>query len=196
MGFTFNEEEKKTLKENGNLGKLVTLQDNVSRQTFQGYIGIDQETNGLTVFRADRLKMPDEIRGVKLSPVQKEQLLQGGAVLLSGLAGSNGQKYEAYVQINAAKRSLSFAPLAGNSVKQTVNVATAQELERPSQALKGTDSRHSLKTEQKTAKATNNMKRDNDQQQVKLENPQKLRRLPKIKNQPAKKLNQRRSRET
>ncbi len=53
------------------------------------------------------------------------------------MTGNNGQTFNAYVQVSAAKRSLTFAKIPDNTVKQTVDQKTAQDLMKPVHQLKG-----------------------------------------------------------
>ena len=136
-GYSFSQEDKDTLKQKGELGKQVELDDQYTKKKFTAYVGVDQETNSLTVWRADRFHVPIQIKGVTLSKEQQETLQQGGAIRLSGLTSENGQKFDADVQVSAGKRSLSFSP-PSEAIKQTLDVKTAKEMERSSDQLQGT----------------------------------------------------------
>ncbi|CCH57585.1 hypothetical protein BN8_p06774 (plasmid) [Fibrisoma limi BUZ 3] len=136
-GYSFSQEDKDTLKQKGELGKQVELEDQSTKQKFKGYVGVDQETNSLMVWRADRVHIPVQIKGVTLSKEQQETLEQGGAIRLTGLTGENGQKFDADVQVSAGKRSLSFSP-PSEAIKQTIDLRTAKEMERTSDQLQGT----------------------------------------------------------
>ncbi|WP_338877311.1 DUF3945 domain-containing protein (plasmid) [Spirosoma sp. SC4-14] len=136
-GYSFSQDDKETLKQKGELGKLVELEELKTKQKFKAYIGVDQETNSLTAWRADRVYIPMQIKGVTLSKEQQETLQQGGAIRLTGLTSENGQKYEADIQLSAGKRSLSFTPPSA-VIKQTLDQKTAKDLDRASNELQGT----------------------------------------------------------
>lgn len=136
-GYTFSNEDKETLHQKGELGKQVELDDQVTGKKYKAYVGVDRETNSLTVFRADRFHTPIQIKGVTLSKEQQETLQQGGAIRLSGLTSENGQKYDADIRVSAGARSLSFSP-PSEAIKQTIDVKTAKEMERSSDQLQGT----------------------------------------------------------
>ena len=137
LGYQFSEEDKESLQQKGELGKRVELDDQYSKKKFNAYIGVDKETNSLTVWRADRVHIPMQIKGVDVSKEQQEMLREGGSIRLSGLTSENGQKFDADIQISAGKRSLSFSP-PSEAIKQSIDVKTAKELNRPSEQLQGT----------------------------------------------------------
>lgn len=137
LGYTFSQEDKDQLKQKGELGKLVELDDQYSKKKFKAYVGVDAETNSLTVWRADRVHIPLTIKGITLTKEQQGTLEQGGAIRLTGLTSENGQKFDADVQVAAGKRSLGFSP-PSEAIKQTLDVKTAKELARSADQLQGT----------------------------------------------------------
>jgi hypothetical protein len=136
-GYSFNQEDKEKLKQKGELGKVVQLEDYKTKDKYKAYIGVDQDTKSLTVWRADRVHIPIQIKGVTLSKEQQETLQEGGSIRLAGMTSENGQKFDADIQISASKRSLSFSP-PSEAIKQTIDVKTAKEMERSSDQLLGT----------------------------------------------------------
>lgn len=137
LGYTLTNRDKQNLEKNGEMGKRVELTDKMTGKAFAGYIGVDKETKSMTVLRAERLHIPQTVKGVTLTKQQQKSLEQGRAVKLDGMTGNNGQTFNAYVQVSAAKRSLTFAKIPDNAIKQTVDQKTAQDLNRPVQQLKG-----------------------------------------------------------
>lgn len=137
LGYTFSPEDKETLKQKGELGKQVELEDKYTRKKFNAYVGVDQETNSLSVWRADRVFIPMQIKGVDVSREQQETLRQGGAIRLTGLTGENGQKFDADVFVSAGKRKLGFSP-PSEAIRQSIDVKTAKDLSRSSNQLQGT----------------------------------------------------------
>jgi hypothetical protein len=137
LGYTLTNRDKQNLEKNGEMGKRVELTDKMTGKSFAGYIGVDKETKSMTVLRAERLHIPQTVKGVTLTKQQQKSLEQGRAVKLDGMTGNNGQTFNAYVQVSAAKRSLTFAKIPDNTIKQTVDQKTAQDLNRPVQQLKG-----------------------------------------------------------
>lgn len=137
LGYELSARDKQNLEKNGEMGKRIELTDKMTGQKFAGYVGVDKETRSLTVLRAERLHIPQTIKGVTLNKQQQKSLEQGRAIKLEGMTGNNGQSFNAYVQVSAAKRSLTFAKIPDNIVKQTVDQKTAQDLTKPVHQLKG-----------------------------------------------------------
>ena len=76
MGHTFSPEEKEQLLTQGNLGKTVELSPK-SGEPFRVYVSVDRLTNELVSLRADRVQIPHEIKGVRLSEEQHRALTEG-----------------------------------------------------------------------------------------------------------------------
>lgn len=121
LGYAFDAADRHNLHRRGELGKLVDLKDKVSGQVFRGYVGVDRETNSLTVLRRDRLTIPATLKGVTLTPEQQAGLEAGKAVKLTGLASPDGKLFDAYVQVSASKRALSFARIPEQKQAQRVS---------------------------------------------------------------------------
>lgn len=137
LGYELTDRDKQNLEKRGEMGKRVDLTDKVTGKTFAGYVGVDPDTKSLTVLRAERLRVPQTIKGITLTKPQQKNLEQGRAIKLEGMTGNNGQTFNAYVQVSAAKRSLTFAKIPDNAIRQTVDQKTAQDLTRPVHQLKG-----------------------------------------------------------
>ena len=137
LGYELTDRHKQNLEKRGEMGKRVDLTDKVTGKTFAGYVGVDPDTKSLTVLRAERLRVPQTIKGITLTKPQQKNLEQGRAIKLEGMTGNNGQTFNAYVQVSAAKRSLTFANIPDNAIRQTVDQKTAQDLTRPGHQLKG-----------------------------------------------------------
>jgi len=54
------------------------------------------------------LKLPDEVKGVKLDEKQKVVLMEGKAVWLENMVSAKNKPFSAFVQVNAEKCSLEF----------------------------------------------------------------------------------------
>lgn len=137
LGYELTARDKQNLEKNGEMGKRIELTDKMTGNKFAGYVGVDKETKSLTVLRAERLHIPQTVKGVTLTKQQQKNLEQGRAIKLEGMTSNNGQTFNAYVQVSAAKRSLTFAKIPDNAVKHTVDQKTAQDLTKPVHQLKG-----------------------------------------------------------
>ena len=67
FGHTFTDEDKKALRETGNLGRTVELTFPSKEEPTRSFVSIDRLTNDIIALSADRVRIPDEIKGVKLS---------------------------------------------------------------------------------------------------------------------------------
>ena len=73
FGHTFTDEDKKALRETGNLGRTVELAFPGKDEPTRSFVSIDRLTNDIIALGADRVRIPDEIKGVKLSDEQKKE---------------------------------------------------------------------------------------------------------------------------
>lgn len=106
-GHKFTDDEKKALWETGNLGKVLGLQKS-DGSILPVYVSIDKLTNEVIALRADKVKIPDEIKGVTLDERQKQDLQEGKAVWVENMTNRNGKAFSAHLQVNADKKGLEF----------------------------------------------------------------------------------------
>lgn len=106
-GARLTEEDKQNLRQTGHAGRLVKIEP-VKDQKMMAFLSVDKLTNELVAVRADKIKIPDEIKGVTLDEQQKKDLSEGKAVYLEGMTSKSGKDFNATVQINADRRSLEF----------------------------------------------------------------------------------------
>ncbi len=107
FGIKFNDEDKQNLLTTGNLGRVASAEYKQGEHT-PVFISLDKLTNELVALRADKLKIPETIKGVTLNDVQKKELSEGKAVLVEGMTSKNGKEFSALVQVNADKKGLEF----------------------------------------------------------------------------------------
>ncbi len=108
LGHEFTEEDKKNLTENGNMGRVVDLINPKTDEIIPSVISRDRLTNELVAYRAEYMKIPDEIKGIKLDDHQKQILLEGSPLYLEGMTSKKGEPFDASVQFNADKRYVEF----------------------------------------------------------------------------------------
>ena len=125
MGHKFSNEEKETLLATGNLGKTIEVMPK-NGEPFSAYISIDPQTNELIALRADRISIPQEIKGVTLSDGQYKDLVEGKAVKVEGMTSKNGKSFDATLQVNAEKKSIEF--IFGNRTSLQERKVQNQEL--------------------------------------------------------------------
>ena len=121
FGHTFTDEDKKALKETGNLGRTVELTFPGKDEPTRSFVSIDRLTNDIIALSADRVRIPDEIKGVKLNDGQKKELSEGRSIYVEGMTSQTGKHFNANLQFNADKRSIEFrfgSPKQGQRQRQ------------------------------------------------------------------------------
>ena len=108
FGHEFTKEDRENLLKTGNMGRVVELTNRKTGEKIPSIISIDHLTNEVIAFRQDRIKVPDEIKGVKLTEDQKQDLKDGKAIYLEGLDFKNSTNKNAHVQFNADKKYTEF----------------------------------------------------------------------------------------
>jgi hypothetical protein len=107
FGIKFSEEDKQNLLKTGNLGRVAEAEYRQGEKT-PVYLSIDKQTNELVAVRTDRVKIPENIKGVQLNEQQKTDLSEGKAVWIEGMTSKAGKAFSAYLQFNADKRGFEF----------------------------------------------------------------------------------------
>jgi hypothetical protein len=107
FGIKFTEEDKQNLLKTGNLGRIAEAGYKQDEKT-PVLISLDRQTNELVAVRADRVKIPEAIKGVTLDEQQKKDLSDGKAVWIENMTSKKNTPFSAYVQFNADKKGLEF----------------------------------------------------------------------------------------
>ena len=108
FGHEFSKEDKACLLETGNMGRIVNLKNYITGEMIPSFVSVDKVTNELVSMRASSIKIPDEIKGIKLDKQQKQALLEGKGVFLENMTSNKKNPFSATVQVNADKKSLEF----------------------------------------------------------------------------------------
>lgn len=119
FGHEFSKEDKENLLQTGNMGRVVNLTNPKSNEIVPSIISIDRLTNEVVALRTDFIKIPDEIKGIKLNEEQKQTLLEGKPLALEGMVSKKGAAFDASVQFNADKRFVEFIFDRNDPNKQT-----------------------------------------------------------------------------
>ena len=119
FGHKFTDEDKKNLLGTGNMGRVVDLKNTKTGELMPSIISVDRLTNELIALRTDFIKIPDDIKGVKLSDAQKQTLMEGKPLHLEGMISKKGEAFSANVQFNADKRYVEFLFDRGKSNQQS-----------------------------------------------------------------------------
>ena len=107
FGHNFTEEEKKSLRETGNLGHPVDL--NLRGGDYEKcLVSIDRNTNELVAVRQEHVFIPNIVKGVTLDPDEIEKLKNGEPVFVDGMTSAKGKEFSATLQYNAERRGIEF----------------------------------------------------------------------------------------
>lgn len=119
FGHEFTQEDKENLLKTGNMGRVVELTNVKTGEKIPSIISIDDLTNELVALRQEYIKIPDEIKGIKLNEEQKQTLMEGKPLFLEGMTSNKGEPFNANVQFNAEKRYVEF--LFDDNLTQKIN---------------------------------------------------------------------------
>lgn len=107
FGHNFSEDDKQNLRETGNMGRVVELKMR-NGEYAPSFISIDKITNEIVAMKAENVFIPNEIKNVKLTEREKQDLKEGKSVYLEGMKAKSGNDFNAHVQINADRRGIEF----------------------------------------------------------------------------------------
>ncbi len=136
FGHKFTDEDKKNLLETGNMGRVVNLTNSKTNEQMPSIISVDRLTNELTALKTEYIKIPNEIKGVKLNDEQKQTLLEGKPLKLDGMISKKGTEFSATVQFNADKRYVEFLFDRSNTNQQAQNSGQAKQQNLPQEISK------------------------------------------------------------
>ena len=107
FGHIFSEEDKKNLRETGNMGRVAELNLRGSEYT-PCLISIDKNTNELVAVRQEHVYIPQEVSGVRLTDEEIRLLKEGQPVKVEGMISKAGKEFDATLQYSAERRGLEF----------------------------------------------------------------------------------------
>ncbi|NDV81555.1 DUF3945 domain-containing protein [Bacteroides sp. 51] len=107
FGHIFSETDKKNLLETGNMGRVVDLKTR-SGEFAPSFVSLDKLTNEVVALKVENAFIPNEIKEVKLTEQEKNDLKEGKAVYIEGMKSNSGNEFNAHVQFNADRRGIEF----------------------------------------------------------------------------------------
>jgi hypothetical protein len=137
FGHEFSKDDKENLLTSGNMGRVVNLIDTKKTEPnkppvlIPSIISVDRLTNELIALRTEFIKIPDELKGVKLSEEQKQTLTEGKPLHIVGMVSKKGDPFDATVQFNADKRFVEFLFERSSSNQLTQSNQQTQSDEAP-----------------------------------------------------------------
>ena len=119
----FSDEDRKNLRETGNLGRVVDLVDKETGEITPSFVSIDRKTNEITDVPASKVRIPERIGKTEITKQEQDMLRAGLPVRDKLIERKDGRKFVTTLQVNVEQRGVEFVPGTGRSPR----AAQAQE---------------------------------------------------------------------
>ena len=73
----FSDDDRKNLRETGNLGRVVDIEDRETGEIIPSYISIDRKTNEITDIPANKVRIPERIGKTEITKQEQDMLRAG-----------------------------------------------------------------------------------------------------------------------
>ena len=111
----FSDDDRKNLRETGNLGRVVDLVDRETGEIIPSYISIDRKTNEITDIPASKVRIPERIGKTEITTQERDMLRAGLPVRDKLIERNDGRKFVTTLQVNVEQRGVEFVPGTGKS---------------------------------------------------------------------------------
>ena len=151
----FSDDDRKNLRETGNLGRVVDIVDRETGEIIPSYISIDRKTNEITDIPASRVRIPERIGKTEITTQERDMLRAGLPVRDKLIERNDGRKFVTTLQVNVEQRGVEFVPGTGRSPR---TAQTQEAKENPTQAQaqsQGTENAAGTNKEQRRNTWTN-----------------------------------------
>ena len=111
----FSDDDRKNLRETGNLGRVVDLVDRETGEIIPSYISIDRKTNEITDIPANKVRIPERIGKTEITKQEQDMLRAGLPVRDKLIERNDGRKFVTTLQVNVEQRGVEFVPGTGKS---------------------------------------------------------------------------------
>ena len=111
----FSDDDRKNLRETGNLGRVVDVVDRETGEIIPSYISIDRKTNEITDIPANRVRIPERIGKTEITKQEQDMLRAGLPVRDKLIERNDGRKFVTTLQVNVEQRGVEFVPGTGKS---------------------------------------------------------------------------------
>jgi hypothetical protein len=118
FGHQFTEEDKANLLEKGNMGRVVNLTED-GKTHLPHLISLDHDTKQIVAYSTANIQIDDVIKGITLSPEQKNDLQEGKSIHLEGMLSKRNSLFNGEIQFNAFKGHIEFKFDNNNANKQS-----------------------------------------------------------------------------
>ena len=116
-GYKFSKEEKATLRETGNLGKVVELTGK-NGEKVPSFVSIDRLTNEVVSVPVKDVFIRDTIGQTKLTTAEIMQLKEGKPLPPKEISDNSGKTYNVVLQVSADRKGVEFVPGAARRMEQ------------------------------------------------------------------------------
>ena len=127
----FSDEDRKNLRETGNLGRIVDLVDKETGEITPSFVSIDRKTNEITDVPASKVRIPERIGKTEITKQEQDMLRAGLPVRDKLIERNDGRKFVTTLQVNVEQRGVEFVPGTGRSPR---TAQTQEAKENPTQA--------------------------------------------------------------
>ena len=151
----FSDEDRKNLRETGNLGRVVDLVDRETGEITPSFVSIDRKTNEITDVPANKVRIPERIGKTEITKQEQDMLRAGLPVRDKLIERNDGRKFVTTLQVNVEQRGVEFVPGTGRSPR---TAQTQEAKESPTQAqaqTQGTENAANTNKEQRRNTWTN-----------------------------------------
>ena len=111
----FSDEDRKNLRETGNLGRVVDIVDRETGEIMPSFISIDRKTNEITDIPANKVRIPERIGKTEITKQEQDMLRAGLPVRDKLIERNDGRKFVTTLQVNVEQRGVEFVPGTGRS---------------------------------------------------------------------------------
>ena len=111
----FSDEDRKNLRETGNLGRVVDIVDRETGEIIPSFISIDRKTNEITDIPANKVRIPERIGKTEITKQEQDMLRAGLPVRDKLIERKDGRKFVTTLQVNVEQRGVEFVPGTGRS---------------------------------------------------------------------------------
>ena len=151
----FSDDDRKNLRETGNLGRVVDLVDRETGEIIPSFVSIDRKTNEITDVPASKVRIPERIGKTEITKQEQDMLRAGLPVRDKLIERKDGRKFVTTLQVNVEQRGVEFVPGTGRSPR---TAQTQEAKENPTQAqaqAQGTENAAGTNKEQRRNTWTN-----------------------------------------
>ena len=111
----FSDDDRKNLRETGNLGRVVDLVDRETGEIIPSFVSIDRKTNEITDVPANKVRIPERIGKTEITKQEQDMLRAGLPVRDKLIERKDGRKFVTTLQVNVEQRGVEFVPGTGRS---------------------------------------------------------------------------------